>query len=98
MRRFPCDHKRCALIDGIETVVALSSDGNGLVLGGHDMASGRRRWQRRSTASRITPGVAFSPVVEGRTVVHIAPSTTRPGHDLVEAVDGVTGRVTWEPP
>lgn len=82
---------------GRDLVVALAVDGDGLALAAYDSASGDELWRRPSTASYVTLGVAFTPLVDGGTVVHLAQHPEGLG-DVVEAVDAVTGEVEWTSP
>lgn len=74
-------------------VVTHVVDGDGLALVAFDPASGAEAWRRTSTASWITPGVAFPVTANDQHVFHLVPGPD--GSASVEAVDPATGNPVW---
>jgi PQQ-like domain len=76
-----------------DVLVALAADAGGLSLVAHEPSTGAEVWRRPSTASSITPGVAYYPMFDDRRVFHLVPGSG--GGAAIEAVDAATGEREW---
>jgi outer membrane protein assembly factor BamB len=74
-------------------VVAHVVEGDGLALVAFDPRSGAEVWRRPSTASWITPGVAFTVLADDQRLFHLVPGPN--GSASVEALDAASGQVVW---
>jgi hypothetical protein len=87
------------VLAGNRVIVLNVSATHQLKISGVLPASGSIAWSHPFSSSEITPGVAFSPIAIGNTVLVLAPASgsSNPEADA-EGVDAATGRVLWTVP
>lgn len=77
-------------------LVAYAVEGRNLTLRAYDPETGVAVWQRPSSASRITDGVAFSIRGDADRIFHMVRGEG--GGTVIEAVDAATGEPVWTSP
>jgi len=75
-------------------LVELLAEDGGLSLVAYSPADGAELWRRPSTASGITPGVAYPVAADETRVFHLVPGSSGDAA-AVEAVDATTGERLW---
>jgi hypothetical protein len=84
--------------DGVAVVLNVTP-GRELEITGVDPSDGSVIWSHPFSASQITPGVAFSPVAIGNTVLGLSPADgSRNPEVTVEGLDAATGSTMWTVP
>jgi hypothetical protein len=84
------------IISGGTAIVLNVTTDHQLHITGVDPSDGSVRWSHPFSASQITPGVAFSPVAIGNTVLDLFPADgSRSPEVTVEGVDAATGDTMW---
>jgi hypothetical protein len=84
--------------DGVAVVLNVSPNRE-LEITGVDPSDGSVMWSHPFSASQITPGVGFSPLAIGNTVLVLSPADGSSNPEVtVEGVDAATGNAMWTVP